>query len=55
MTFYLNTHGLCSEGHHCAKSTLGKMENWPAIVGSNAKFCDIVAIPGEQLGANMVQ
>ena len=55
MIVYLNTTNLCSEAHHCAKSTLGKLENWPAIVGLDVKFWDLVAIPGEQPGANMVQ
>jgi hypothetical protein len=45
VTIYLNTDDLCSEAHHCAKSTLGKLENWLAIVGSDAKFWDLVAIP----------
>jgi hypothetical protein len=55
VTVYLNTNDLCSEDHHCAKCTLGKLENWPTIVGSNEKFWDLVAIPREQLGANLVQ
>jgi len=52
---YLNTNGLCIEAHHGAKITLGKMNHWNAIVGSDANFWDRVAIPDEQLGANMVQ
>jgi len=52
---YLNTNDLCIEAHHGAKSTLGKLEHWTAIVGSFAKFWDLVAISGERLGANMVQ
>jgi hypothetical protein len=55
MTVFLNTNGICSESHHFSKSTLGKLENWPTIVGSDVKFWDLVAIPGEQLGANLVQ
>ena len=55
MTFYLNIDGLCSEAQHCSKSTLGKLENWLEIVGSYAKFWDLVFIPGEKLGANLVQ
>jgi hypothetical protein len=55
VTVYLNTNDLCSEAHHCAKSTLGKLENCLAIVGSDVKFWDLAAIPGEQLGANLVQ
>jgi hypothetical protein len=50
----LNTNKICSEVHHHAKSTLGKLDNWLASVGSVAKFWDIAAIPGEQLGANLV-
>jgi hypothetical protein len=52
---YLNTNVLYREAHHCAKSTLGKLENWHVIVGSDAKFWDIVSIPREHLGANLVQ
>jgi hypothetical protein len=52
---YLNRNGLFRESHHCAKSTLGKLENWLAIVGLDAKFWDIVVIPDEHLGANLVQ
>jgi hypothetical protein len=44
-----------SKAHHGAKSTLGELEHWTAIFGSAANFWDLVAIPGEQLGANMVQ
>jgi hypothetical protein len=55
LTIYLNTNSLCIEAHHGAKSTLGKLENWTAIVVSYGKFWDHVAIPGEQLGANMLQ
>jgi hypothetical protein len=40
---------------HGAKSTLGKLEHWTAIVGSTMNFFDLVAIPGERLGANLVQ
>jgi hypothetical protein len=29
------------------------MEHWTAIVGSNVNFWDLVAIPGERLGANL--
>jgi hypothetical protein len=47
VSFYLNTNGLCREAHHCVKSTLGKLENWHVIVGSDAKFWDLVAIPSE--------
>jgi hypothetical protein len=36
-------------------STLGKLENCLAIVGLDSKFWDLVAIPNEQLGANLVQ
>jgi hypothetical protein len=53
VTVYLNTNVLCSKAHHCAKSTQGKLENWLAIVGSDVKFLDLVAIPGEHLGANI--
>jgi hypothetical protein len=38
VTVYLNTNDLCSEAHHCAKSTLEKLENWLAIVGLDEKF-----------------
>ena len=55
ISFTINTNGLCSKSHHFTKSTLGKLENWLAIVGSDVKFWDPVAIPEEQLGANMVQ
>jgi hypothetical protein len=55
LTLYLNTNDLCSEDHYGSKSTRGKLENWFAIVGSDAKYWDIVAILGEQLGANLVQ
>jgi hypothetical protein len=33
----------------------GEPEPWSAIVGSNANFWDLEAIPGAQLGANSVQ
>jgi hypothetical protein len=52
---YLNTNNLCIEAHHGAKITLGKLENWIAIVVSDANFWDRVAIPGEHLGANLVK
>jgi hypothetical protein len=52
---YLNTNGLCIKAHPGAKSTLGELEHWSAIAGSDANFWDLVAIPGEQLGANLVQ
>jgi hypothetical protein len=55
LTVYLNTNGFCIEAHHGAKSTLGKLENWTAIVVSDANFWDLVAIPGEQIAANLVQ
>jgi uncharacterized protein (DUF362 family) len=45
----------CIKSHHGSKSTLGKLENWTAIVVSDANFWDHVAILGEWLGANMVQ
>jgi hypothetical protein len=52
---YLNTNDLCSEAHHCAKSTLGKLENWPIIFGLDVKCWDLVAIPSKHLRANLVQ
>jgi hypothetical protein len=52
---YLNKNDLCREVHYCANSTLGKIENWSAIVGSYAKFLDLVALPSKQLGDNLVQ
>jgi hypothetical protein len=55
LTIYLNTNGLCIKDHHGSKNTLGKLENWTAIVVLDAKFWDLVAIHGEQLGANVVQ
>jgi hypothetical protein len=55
VTIYLNTNDLCSESHHYAKSTLGKLEKWLAIVGLDAKFWDLVAILGKQLEVNLVQ
>ena len=55
MNVYLNTTVICIESHHGAKSTLGKLESWTAIVVSDVKFWDHVAIPGERLGANLVQ
>ena len=54
--YLIKNNDLWSEAHHCAKSTLGKLKNWLAIVGSpHEKFLDLVAIPSEQLGANLVQ
>ena len=55
MIFYLNTNGLCSEAQHSTKITLGKLENWTEIFVLDANFWDRVAIPGEHLGANLVQ
>ena len=55
MIVYLNTNDLCIEAHPRAKSTLGELEHWIAIVGSYAKFWDLIAIPDEPLGANLVQ
>jgi hypothetical protein len=55
VTVFLNMDGLCSEALHCAKSTLEKLENGVAIVGSGEKFWGLATILGEQLGANMVQ
>jgi hypothetical protein len=55
LTGGLNTNDLCSEALHCAKSTLEKLENCLAIVGLVEKFWGLAAIPGEQLGANLVQ
>jgi hypothetical protein len=55
LTVYLNTNGLCIEAHHGAMSTLGKLENLTTIVVLDANFWDHVAIPGEGLGANLVQ
>jgi hypothetical protein len=55
LTIYLNTNGLFNETHHDAKSTLGKLGNGHAIVVSDAEFLDLISIPDEQLGANMVQ
>ena len=55
MTVYLNTNGLRIEAHHGSKSTLGKLENWPTIVVSDANFWDHVAIPSEWIRANLVQ
>ena len=55
MIVYLNKNNLCIEAHHGAKSTLGKLEHCTTIVGSAANFWDLVAIPGERLGANLVQ
>ena len=55
MIVYLNMNDLCIEAHHGAKSTLGKLENWTAIVVSDVKFLDRVAIPGEWLGTNLAQ
>jgi hypothetical protein len=52
---YLNTNRLCIEAHPGAKSTLGELELWSAIFGSDANFWDLEAIPGAQLGANQVQ
>jgi hypothetical protein len=54
VTVYLNTYDLCSKYHYCAKGTLGRVEKWFAIVVSDAEFWDLVAIPSEQLGANLV-
>jgi hypothetical protein len=53
--FYLNINGICIESHHGSKSTLGELEHWIAIVGSAANFWDLIGIPGEQVGANLVQ
>jgi hypothetical protein len=33
----------------------GKLENYLAIVGLDTKFWDLAAIPGEQLGSNLVR
>jgi len=55
VTVYLNKNDLFSKAHDCAKITLRKLENWPAIFESDAKFWDRVAISGEKLGANLVQ
>jgi hypothetical protein len=52
---YLNKNSLCIEAHHGAKSTLGKLEHWTTIVGSDVNFWDHVTIPSERLGANLVQ
>jgi hypothetical protein len=52
---YLNTNDLFIEVPHGAKSTLGKLEHWTAIVGSFTKFWGLVVIPGERLGVNLVQ
>jgi hypothetical protein len=52
---YLNTYDLCIKDHPGAKSTLGELEPWSAIAGSNENFWDIETIPGAQLGANRVQ
>ena len=54
MIVYLNTNGLCIEVPYGAKSTLGKLEHWTTIGGSTANFWDLVAIPGEQLEANLI-
>ena len=54
MIVYLNENGLCIKAQHGAKSTLGILDNWTAIVVLDVNFLDCVAIPGEQLGANMV-
>jgi hypothetical protein len=53
--YLLKYKSLCIEAHHGAKSTLGKLENWTAIVVSDVNFWDRVAIPSERLGANLVQ
>jgi hypothetical protein len=34
---------------------LDKLENGVAIIGSSEEFCGLVAIPSEELGANLVQ
>jgi hypothetical protein len=52
---YLNTNNLSIESHLGAKSAMGKLEHWTIIVGSNANLWDLVAIPGERLGANLVK
>ena len=51
----INKNDLCSEALHCSKSTLEKLGNSVAIVGLGEKFWCLIAIPGEQLGVNMVQ
>jgi hypothetical protein len=55
MTVCLNTYDLCSKALDCAKSTPEKLENGVAIVGSCKKVWGLAAIPGEQLGANLVE
>jgi hypothetical protein len=52
---YLLKYRRPSEAHYCAKSTLEKLENVLAIVGSSKRFWGLAAIPSEQLGANLVQ
>jgi hypothetical protein len=55
LIFYLNTNGLCIKAHPVAKSTLGESEPFSAIVGLDANFLGLEAIPVTQLGANQVQ
>jgi hypothetical protein len=55
LIFYLNTNNLSIKAHDGGKSTLGKIEHWIAINGSDANFWDCVSILGEQLGASKVQ
>jgi hypothetical protein len=55
VNLFLNIDDLCSEAHYYSKSTLEKLENVIAIVGSGKIFWGLAVIPGEKLGANMVQ
>jgi hypothetical protein len=55
VTSGLNIDGLCSEALHCANTMMDKLDNFLAIVGSFEKFLGLATIPGEKLGAKMVQ
>jgi hypothetical protein len=52
---YLNTSSLCIEVHPTARSTLGEPEPYSVVVGLDANFLDLEAIPGTQLGSKRVQ
>ena len=55
MVVCLNIDDICRKDLHFPKSTLEKIETSAEIVGSNEKICGLAIIPGEQLGANLVQ
>jgi hypothetical protein len=52
---FLNIDSLCRKYLHYFKGTLEKLEDGVAIVGSSEKVWGLETIPGEQLGANLVQ